>query len=682
MVPALGLGEITLHSALNQPLEADIELLEVADLSADDLKISLAPAEVFSRSGVERFYFLNDLRFTPLLRGGGGIIRVRSSRPVREPYLNFIVEVARPNGRLLREYTLLLDPPGSSAYRAVTTAPGAMGRIQPAAAAPAVQPAETRPKPPARLDTRYRVVRGDSLWKIAARLRAEGSEATQQALMADIHALNPRAFARGDINQLLVSAELLLPDSAAAARQIDDTGTPAAPAPDSRALAAGEPAAPQSVDPQVESITQAQRRVERELADQAAESLQLQQQLAQMQLQIQQLQAQMDSKDQQLAVLQARLAEAQVPAAAPSGQPAAASGLAAAGGQQARGEPAAIQGRNWFAVGAAALLLVVASLAALLWRSSRRRVRREEELQPEPPVVAVADEEPLAALVQPSRVAEVAPSPEAPSAAMSPPAPLADALEGANIYIAYGRFGAAADALRKALAAQPERQDIRFRLLEVLAQLGDVQAFAEQEALFRAGGAAASRVDEIKARYPQLNEQAFEDPLEDAVLAFEDLQPQASGAEPAEDFQLNLDDLSLDADWDLVTPFEQPASKQPVVQDELGSAGPEAGAIGDTRSARSPFAETMLVEEANAEDWLQEELTEDFAGQPLGGNSPLLVELDQLEGDRDNLSKLNLALAYIEQGSLDSACGILNQVISEGDEVQKQQARELLAKIA
>ena len=94
MAPALGLGDITLHSALNQPFEAEIELLEVGDLGAQDLRVGLAPAEVFSRSGVERLYFLNDLRFTPLLRGSRSVIRVVSSRPVREPYLNFIVEVA------------------------------------------------------------------------------------------------------------------------------------------------------------------------------------------------------------------------------------------------------------------------------------------------------------------------------------------------------------------------------------------------------------------------------------------------------------------------------------------------------------------------------------------------------------------------------------------------------------
>ena len=125
MAPALGLGDITLHSALNQPLEAEIELLEVGDLGAQDVRVGLAPAEVFSRSGVERLYFLNDLRFTPLLRGSRSVIRVVSSRPVREPYLNFIVEVARPNGQLLREYTVLLDPPGSSAYSSVAASTAA-----------------------------------------------------------------------------------------------------------------------------------------------------------------------------------------------------------------------------------------------------------------------------------------------------------------------------------------------------------------------------------------------------------------------------------------------------------------------------------------------------------------------------------------------------------------------------
>ncbi len=110
---ALGVGDITLHSALNQPLDADIELLDVGDLGADEIEVRLAGADVFAAAGVERLQFLNELRFSPVLQGrGGNRIHVSSSRPVQEPYLNFLVEVARPNGRIVREFTVLLDPLG------------------------------------------------------------------------------------------------------------------------------------------------------------------------------------------------------------------------------------------------------------------------------------------------------------------------------------------------------------------------------------------------------------------------------------------------------------------------------------------------------------------------------------------------------------------------------------------
>ena len=110
---ALGLGDITVHSALNQPLKADIALVDAAGLSASDLSASLATADEFGRAGVERVFFLNDLKFTPILRGSRQMIRVTSGKPVNEPFLNFLVQLNQPNGRLLREYTVLLDPPRS-----------------------------------------------------------------------------------------------------------------------------------------------------------------------------------------------------------------------------------------------------------------------------------------------------------------------------------------------------------------------------------------------------------------------------------------------------------------------------------------------------------------------------------------------------------------------------------------
>ena len=136
---AVGLGEIKLYSALNQPLKAEITLDEIGDLQAGDLRVGLATAEDFNRAGVERVFFLNDLRFTPLLRGNNSVIRVESSKPVNEPYLHFLVEADRTNGRLLREYTILLDPPGA--------VPSGFPEVAQAPAPHVVAPKPQRPRP-------------------------------------------------------------------------------------------------------------------------------------------------------------------------------------------------------------------------------------------------------------------------------------------------------------------------------------------------------------------------------------------------------------------------------------------------------------------------------------------------------------------------------------------------------
>jgi LPXTG-motif cell wall-anchored protein len=138
LAPALGLGEITLHSALNQPLSADIALVDVGGLEEGELSVSLATADEFGRAGVERVLFLNNLKFTPVLRGDRGVIRVTSSKAVKEPFLDFVVQLNQPNGRLLREYTVLIDPPDPEAVDPVAdepvveAQPSAFADIQPA----------------------------------------------------------------------------------------------------------------------------------------------------------------------------------------------------------------------------------------------------------------------------------------------------------------------------------------------------------------------------------------------------------------------------------------------------------------------------------------------------------------------------------------------------------------------
>ncbi|EJM88303.1 hypothetical protein PMI34_03395 [Pseudomonas sp. GM74] len=144
--PALGLGEIALHSALNQPLRADIALVDAAGVEENQLSVSLATADEFSRAGVDRAFFLNDLKFTPVLRGNRRVIQVTSSKPVSEPFLNFLVQLNQPNGRLLREYTVLIDPPGAPG---IVPATDEAVSSSPASAFPRVQPV-VAPSPVAR----------------------------------------------------------------------------------------------------------------------------------------------------------------------------------------------------------------------------------------------------------------------------------------------------------------------------------------------------------------------------------------------------------------------------------------------------------------------------------------------------------------------------------------------------
>lgn len=108
---ALELGELTLRSAVNQPLLAEIELLDVRGLSAAEVQPVLAPAEEFSKAGVERQAFLDSLRFTPVINANGrSVIRVTSTQPLSAPLVKFLVQVNFPSGRLLRDYSMLLDP--------------------------------------------------------------------------------------------------------------------------------------------------------------------------------------------------------------------------------------------------------------------------------------------------------------------------------------------------------------------------------------------------------------------------------------------------------------------------------------------------------------------------------------------------------------------------------------------
>ncbi len=217
---ALGLGDLSVKSSLNQPLEAEISLLEVRDLTSVEIKTQLASPEEFSKAGVDRQFFLTGLKFTPVLNANGkSVIRVTSANPVKEPYLNFLVEILWPNGRLLREYTVLLDPPLYKPQQVIyAPQPASVSR-----SAPAVQQQIRSPQaststaqvkqPAARANnalqgSEYSVQRNDTLWEIAARV---GGNASVHQTMLAIQDLNPNAFLDGNINRMKSGQVLRLP---------------------------------------------------------------------------------------------------------------------------------------------------------------------------------------------------------------------------------------------------------------------------------------------------------------------------------------------------------------------------------------------------------------------------------------------------------------------------------------
>ncbi len=109
---ALGLGEMTMRSSLNQPLNAEIVLSNVGDLDSSQLLVNLAGENAFAEAGVEKTFFLNGINFTVNLDGSGnGVIRLTSDKNVKEPFLDFLIEARWPTGRVIKSYTALIDLP-------------------------------------------------------------------------------------------------------------------------------------------------------------------------------------------------------------------------------------------------------------------------------------------------------------------------------------------------------------------------------------------------------------------------------------------------------------------------------------------------------------------------------------------------------------------------------------------
>ncbi|WP_415040332.1 FimV/HubP family polar landmark protein [Alcanivorax sp.] len=230
---ALGVGEYELNSYLNQPLDMEISLHEVGDLTAEEILVNLASQAEFDAAGVDRAYFLNRMDFAVELQAGDkALLHITTDQPVREPYLNFLVEFLWPTGRLMREYTVLLDPPSyadsaSTAAPTISRAPQPVTRSEPefepqaAPSRPAAQsspsesvssaPAASQPVADSGQRNTYTVKASDTMWRIALDNRPAESVSVQQMLVA-IQTMNSDAFINNNVNLVREGTVLRIPN--------------------------------------------------------------------------------------------------------------------------------------------------------------------------------------------------------------------------------------------------------------------------------------------------------------------------------------------------------------------------------------------------------------------------------------------------------------------------------------
>ncbi|MEX5668391.1 FimV/HubP family polar landmark protein [Pseudomonas neuropathica] len=860
MAHALGLGELTLKSTLNQPLVAEIELLDVKDLTAAEVVPSLASPEDFAKAGVDRQAFLNDLTFTPVLNASGkSVLRVTSSKPLSEPMVKFLVQVMWPNGRLLRDYSVLLDP----------------SKFSPQTADAAAQPAPSQtiaaPTTGATHPTQYTTTPRDTLWEIAAKARTGGS--VQQTMLA-IQALNPDAFIGGNINRLKTGQVLRLPDAVQSTalpqskaiaevaaqneawrqgrryvakpgtgqQQLDATNrgrgnTGAAQnAQDNLSLVSAESAKARGKGPagDAKALSNKLAVTQESLDTTRRDNEELKSRMSDLQSQMDKLQKLIELKNNQLAKLQAEGAGAApaANAAAPAvpaitaelaATPPATPAEAAPTPESAIAPPAEtpvvepvvapkppVDEEKTFnelltnpillgLIGGGAVVLAL----LLLLLARRRKAQQEAEkhlrmaraLSEEQEFSAEQDlpESSFEGLETPAASVKLntpAPSPAAVVAPVVAPivmaepiaAPLVapaaersdDVLDKAQSHINAGRLNQAAALLEEGVSLEPQRSDLRLKLMEVYGQQGDRDAFVGQERQLVANGDNFAKVEELKSRFPAMAVVAASGLAAAAVAAELDAQyvkdllldePEAPAPAPAEDDLDSAFDLSLD-DLDNITPVE-PAPvvepEAPVELDEfpadddlsfesvlqqqteikenlddlsdfdldmdLGAEPAPAVDLADDDFLLDldegvkdlPPVEAPVVADVPQDDLelpadFDLSLADEMDSNPAAEPDTFAAELDDVNAELDRLSqsiaeptfteadaasggdlgeddfdflagtdeaatKLDLAQAYIDMGDSDGARDILNEVLTEGDEKQRGEAKDMLSSL-
>lgn len=194
----LGLGEARVDSYLNQPLQATVRLLEASATDLESLTVVPAALADYERVGLSSEALTFGLEVTLDRRVTPPVARITSTRPVTDPVIQILLDARWSGGRMLREYTLFLDPPSIEAEP-----PPPRARIS--------DPARERAAVSRVIgDTYGPVVSGDTLWSIANAYRADSALSMNQVMLAIVNR-NPHAFRDGNVHHLLRGTELYMP---------------------------------------------------------------------------------------------------------------------------------------------------------------------------------------------------------------------------------------------------------------------------------------------------------------------------------------------------------------------------------------------------------------------------------------------------------------------------------------
>ncbi|SDJ38118.1 FimV/HubP family polar landmark protein [Billgrantia gudaonensis] len=664
---ALGVGDVDVHSSLNAPLRASVPLTDVAGLDLRRLKVSLAEPAAFERAGLERMPLASDVTMAVRERNGQWVVELESDRPVREPWLDLLLRFDWPEGRQLREVTLLLDPPN---YAELPVLAGSSGR-SPGEAAVSTG-SESSASPGASTSTERGdtwVGSGDTLWSIADRLRPDDAISMDQMMVALVEA-NPEVFPSGNINSMRAGHSLSVPSRDAilsrtaeqadrvvaamnqawaerdggtaqrvaltpapqdaggtpedAADPMETAGTEPEPTLSDAAIEAAEsvpvPRLTLLSDRELAAEGQARGEVEGEsqgapvaghggidpgvvaelatpelalLDDAGRQAVRQRENRQELESQRDALQAELEAMRDELDVLRGQLASVMAERAAES-DPAGTSPAAEEGADSAPwwGAVHSLEPNRPLWLGAAGIAALLGLWLVIRWRRGRDEAVSAGGFVTMPTVSPAGASPEMAEEPAPTAGAGLAEEPPA-----RPTMPQAEAINEADIFMAYGRYDQARELLEAGIARAPERSDLRFKLLTACVEQGDWTK-AQREAQWLRDHAEPSLIAEVErlmARPPS--------EVEAHAATDEGAPPSASDDDAERDApdasrEVSDDTRSGAGDWPDLSPAMEavPDDAEPATRSEP-EAKPESEPDSQPASSSEP-AEEPLAESA------------------------------------------------------------------------------------